>query len=65
MSGPYVQNLSKHLVIDYNEILALMQEGNSVRTTACTNMNDTSSRSHAIFTIKFVPRIYLVSKRTL
>ena len=26
----------------------------SVRTTASTNMNDTSSRSHAIFTITFV-----------
>lgn len=40
--GPYVQNLSKHLVVDYGEILELMDKGNSVRTTACTNMNDTS-----------------------
>ena len=54
VSGPYVQNLSKHLVMDYNDILALMETGNNVRTTASTNMNDTSSRSHAIFTIKFV-----------
>ena len=54
VTGPYVQNLSKHLVMDYNDILALMETGNDVRTTASTNMNDTSSRSHAIFTIKFV-----------
>ena len=54
VSGPYVQNLSKHLVMSYTDILALMETGNNVRTTASTNMNDTSSRSHAIFTIKFV-----------
>ena len=53
-TGPYVENLSKHLVIDYQEILDLMEDGNDVRTTASTNMNDTSSRSHAIFTITFV-----------
>ena len=50
--GPYVQNLSKHLVMDYGEIKSLMERGNAVRTTASTNMNDTSSRSHAIFTGK-------------
>nr|CAD7200653.1 unnamed protein product [Timema douglasi] len=32
----------------------LMRQGNIQRTTACTNMNDVSSRSHAIFTITFV-----------
>lgn len=31
-----------------------MARGNSIRTTASTNMNDTSSRSHAIFTLQFV-----------
>ena len=52
--GPYVENLTKHLVVNYRDILALMERGNKVRTTASTNMNDTSSRSHAIFTITFV-----------
>lgn len=52
--GPYVENLSKHLVMDYGEIKNLMERGNAVRTTAATNMNDTSSRSHAIFTVTFV-----------
>ncbi|XP_070569442.1 kinesin-like protein KIF16B isoform X2 [Ptychodera flava] len=51
--GPYVQNLSKHLVADYHDIETLMDRGNIQRTTASTNMNDTSSRSHAIFTINF------------
>lgn len=32
--------------------------GNSHRTTAATNMNDVSSRSHAIFTITFVQAGY-------
>ena len=53
-NGPYVENLSKHLVMDYPDICELMRKGNDVRTTAATNMNDTSSRSHAIFTITFV-----------
>ena len=52
--GPYVENLTKHLVVNYRDILSLMERGNKIRTTASTNMNDTSSRSHAIFTIKFV-----------
>merc|ERR1712226_219225 len=52
--GPYVENLSKHLVMNYRDILALMEKGNKVRTTASTAMNDTSSRSHSIFTITFV-----------
>ena len=31
-----------------------MARGNAQRTTAATNMNDVSSRSHAIFTLMFV-----------
>ncbi|XP_067012385.2 kinesin-like protein Klp98A [Anabrus simplex] len=52
--GPYVQDLSRHLVMDYSDIQELMVRGNNHRTTASTNMNDVSSRSHAIFTIMFV-----------
>ncbi|XP_063222786.1 kinesin-like protein Klp98A isoform X2 [Bacillus rossius redtenbacheri] len=52
--GPYVQDLSRHLVTDYQDIAELMEQGNDQRTTASTNMNDVSSRSHAIFTITFV-----------
>ncbi|XP_014226698.1 kinesin-like protein Klp98A isoform X2 [Trichogramma pretiosum] len=52
--GPYVQGLSKHLVYDYSNIQEYMLRGNTHRTTASTNMNDVSSRSHGIFTITFV-----------
>ncbi|XP_012272219.1 kinesin-like protein Klp98A isoform X2 [Orussus abietinus] len=52
--GPYVQDLSSHLVYDYSDIQECMVRGNIHRTTASTNMNDVSSRSHAIFTITFV-----------
>ncbi|XP_059408801.1 kinesin-like protein KIF16B isoform X5 [Carassius carassius] len=51
--GPYVEDLSKHLVQNYNDVEELMEAGNINRTTASTGMNDTSSRSHAIFTINF------------
>ncbi|KAI8127047.1 Kinesin-like protein Klp98A [Lucilia cuprina] len=52
--GPYVENLSQHSVADFEEIQECIARGNVQRTTASTNMNDTSSRSHAIFTITFV-----------
>ncbi|KAM9490561.1 kinesin-like protein KIF16B isoform 13-T16 [Salvelinus alpinus] len=51
--GPYVEDLSKHLVQNYHDVEELMEAGNINRTTAATGMNDTSSRSHAIFTINF------------
>ncbi|KAL1430845.1 hypothetical protein MTO96_014705 [Rhipicephalus appendiculatus] len=51
--GPYVQDLSRHLVMDYSDVEELMARGNSHRTTASTAMNDVSSRSHAIFTLNF------------
>uniref|UniRef100_A0A8C4WZS4 Kinesin family member 16Ba n=1 Tax=Eptatretus burgeri TaxID=7764 RepID=A0A8C4WZS4_EPTBU len=51
--GPYVEELSKHLVQSYGDVEELMEAGNTIRTTAATSMNDASSRSHAIFTINF------------
>ncbi|XP_068451762.1 kinesin-like protein KIF16B isoform X2 [Clinocottus analis] len=51
--GPYVEDLSKHLVQNYSDVEELMEAGNTNRTTASTDMNDVSSRSHAIFTINF------------
>lgn len=57
--GPYVENLSQHSVSDFDEIQECIARGNRQRTTASTNMNDTSSRSHAIFTITFVQAGYM------
>ncbi|KAM8945451.1 kinesin-like protein KIF16B [Pelodytes ibericus] len=51
--GPYVEDLSEHLVQNYSDVEELMDAGNINRTTAATGMNDVSSRSHAIFTINF------------
>ncbi|KAJ3648828.1 hypothetical protein Zmor_020600 [Zophobas morio] len=56
--GPYVQGLTTCLVTNYGHIQECMNRGNSHRTTAATNMNDVSSRSHAIFTITFVQAGY-------
>ena len=57
--GPYVENLSQHAVADFEEIQECIARGNIQRTTASTNMNDTSSRSHAIFTITFVQAAFM------
>lgn len=49
--GPYVKDLTEVPVRSLDEILRYMQMGDRSRTTAATKMNDTSSRSHAVFTI--------------
>ncbi|XP_069792215.1 kinesin-like protein KIF13B [Narcine bancroftii] len=49
--GPYVDGLSKLAVTSYKDIESLMSEGNKSRTVAATNMNEESSRSHAVFNI--------------
>ncbi|XP_034059022.1 kinesin-like protein KIF1C [Gymnodraco acuticeps] len=54
--GPYVEDLSKLAVTGFPDIRDLMDAGNKARTVAATNMNETSSRSHAVFTIVFTQR---------
>lgn len=49
--GPYVKDLTDVPVKNYAELLRWMRLGDNSRTTASTKMNDTSSRSHAVFTI--------------
>ena len=49
--GPYVKDLTDLPVKNYAELLRYMRLGDASRTTASTKMNDTSSRSHAVFTI--------------
>jgi hypothetical protein len=49
--GPYVKDLTEVPVRSLHEILRYMRIGDNNRTTASTKMNDTSSRSHAVFTI--------------
>ncbi|KAJ9298459.1 hypothetical protein DTO271G3_3426 [Paecilomyces variotii] len=49
--GPYVKDLTEVTVRSFAELMKYMRKGDNSRTTASTKMNDTSSRSHAVFTI--------------
>ncbi|KAF4631017.1 hypothetical protein G7Y89_g7124 [Cudoniella acicularis] len=49
--GPYVKDLTDAPVKNISEIMRYMKMGDASRTTASTKMNDTSSRSHSVFTI--------------
>ncbi|PGH27686.1 hypothetical protein AJ80_00701 [Polytolypa hystricis UAMH7299] len=49
--GPYVKDLTDVPVRSFAELMKYMRKGDASRTTASTKMNDTSSRSHAVFTI--------------
>ncbi|XP_017311279.2 kinesin-like protein KIF13B [Ictalurus punctatus] len=49
--GPYVDGLSRLAVTGYKDIESLMLDGNKSRTVAATNMNEESSRSHAVFNV--------------
>ena len=51
IDGPYVKDLTDLPVKNYRELLRYMRIGDASRTTASTKMNDTSSRSHSVFTI--------------
>ncbi|KFA64963.1 hypothetical protein S40285_03865 [Stachybotrys chlorohalonatus IBT 40285] len=57
-TGPYVEDLAKLVVTGFQEIENLMDEGNKARTVAATNMNETSSRSHAVFTLMLTQKKY-------
>ena len=57
-TGPYVEDLAKLVASSFNEIEHLMDEGNKARTVAATNMNETSSRSHAVFTLALTQKRY-------
>ncbi|XP_030574023.1 stAR-related lipid transfer protein 9 isoform X2 [Archocentrus centrarchus] len=55
--GPYVQDLSQHVVSDCKQAIDLLEEGIANRITAATHNHDASSRSHAIFTIQYTQAI--------
>ncbi|KAL5104793.1 hypothetical protein TcWFU_010228 [Taenia crassiceps] len=54
--GPYVEDLSRCAVQSFDEINELIEAGNMSRTVAATNMNETSSRSHAVLTLLVTQR---------
>jgi kinesin family protein 1 len=51
-TGAYVENLTIKPVTNAQEALVWLSKGNSARIVGSTNMNDTSSRSHAIFSFQ-------------
>ncbi|CAG9326634.1 unnamed protein product [Blepharisma stoltei] len=61
--GVFVEGLSEWAVRSPSEICSLMQKGELARATACTKMNDMSSRSHAVF-ILIVEQLTSVEEST-
>jgi hypothetical protein len=51
-TGPYVDGLTAISVDDYYSVYQFLLYGNKHRVTASTNLNDRSSRSHAIFILR-------------
>ncbi|XP_075398810.1 kinesin-like protein KIF28P [Tenrec ecaudatus] len=51
--GFYVDGLKSVPCSSYAQIERLMEQGTKIRTTASTNMNASSSRSHMVITIQF------------
>lgn len=52
--GVFVQDLKKLTVTTADEISKLLDDGGQVRAVASTNMNASSSRSHAILTLQIL-----------
>lgn len=50
--GIYVKDLCELIVRTPADLLRLIEQGNTVRRVAATNMNEMSSRSHSCFTVK-------------
>lgn len=55
--GPYVQGLSQHVVTNYEQVIQLLEEGIANRITAATHVHESSSRSHAVFTIHYTQAV--------
>jgi kinesin family protein 5 len=47
--GVYIENVVETYVNSVEQVLALMEQGQSARALAATNMNEQSSRSHSVF----------------
>ncbi|XP_066947752.1 LOW QUALITY PROTEIN: kinesin-like protein KIF14 [Macrobrachium rosenbergii] len=56
-NGPYVEGVACHLVSSYDDLQTWLLLGNKERSIAATGMNDKSSRSHAVFTIKLTQTV--------
>ena len=50
-TGVYVKDLSTFVVKNPDDMMKVFDQGNIMRHTGATNMNEHSSRSHSVFTI--------------
>ncbi|CAI5721205.1 unnamed protein product [Peronospora effusa] len=56
-NGVWVQGLTEMQVSNRQEAIEMMQRGSLQRITASTQMNERSSRSHAVYTVKIVQQM--------
>ncbi|KAL3666449.1 hypothetical protein V7S43_008697 [Phytophthora oleae] len=56
-NGVWVQGLTEVRVSNRQEAMEQMRRGSLQRITASTQMNERSSRSHAVYTVKIVQRV--------
>ncbi|KAK1933815.1 Kinesin-like protein KIF21B [Phytophthora citrophthora] len=56
-NGVWVQGLTEVKVSNTQEAMDQMRRGSLQRVTASTQMNERSSRSHAVYTVKIVQRV--------
>ncbi|KAM5300671.1 kinesin-like protein KIF14 isoform 2-T2 [Glossophaga mutica] len=52
VSGPYVEALAVNAVSSYSDVQGWLELGSKQRATAATGMNDKSSRSHAVLSLR-------------
>ncbi|ETP46819.1 hypothetical protein F442_07016 [Phytophthora nicotianae P10297] len=63
-NGVWVQGLTEVRVSNRQEAMEQMRRGSMQRITASTQMNERSSRSHAVYTVKIVQRVSEQESRT-
>lgn len=62
-TGPVVVGLTSVVVDKWADCLQLIEEGTRNRSVAATKMNETSSRSHSIFRLKFIQTTSVISTK--
>ena len=62
LHGPFVEGITKRDVETWGQCVDIIRMGNSARAQSSTQMNDTSSRSHAIFQIWITQTEHLGAK---
>ena len=53
----YVEGLRRYNVTTVADFTTLLERGDQARSTACTNMNETSSRSHAALLVHIIKKV--------